>query len=171
MTDDNNAGEQTNNVTGRVAKPANQRGSARLGAVQALYQMDIGRTSLNDTMENFSKFLLGKEVDGEQYLPADVDFFGQIIKGVIANQLAIDPIIDGALPAEWPVTRIDSTLRAVLRAAVFELTKRPDIPSKVVISEYLDVARAFFEDDVLRLVNGVLDTVARQVQSEAPETD
>ena len=142
---------------------ANQRGAARLAAVQALYQMDVGEISLEKTIENFSEDLLGKEVEGEQYLPADADFFGQIVKGVVAAQLDIDPMIDANLPSDWPVTRIDATLRAIFRAAVFELLKRPDIPPKVVISEYLDITRAFYEGDVPGLVNGVLDTIARRL--------
>lgn len=142
---------------------ANQRGAARLGAVQALYQMDVGQISLEETLAGFPEHLLGKEVEGEQYLPADADFFRQIVKGVVAHQLDIDPMIDANLPGDWPVTRIDATLRAILRAAVYELLKRPDIPSKVVMSEYLDIARAFYDGEVPGLVNGVLDAIARRV--------
>jgi N utilization substance protein B len=141
-------------------RPANQRGAARLAAVQALYQMDIGRTSLEDTLAQFNSFHLGREIEGEQYLPADADFFRQIVAGVIKAQLEIDPKIDGALTDDWPVTRIDATLRAILRAAGFELLRRKDIPSKVVITEYVDIAKAFYEDDAPRLVNGVLNAIA-----------
>lgn len=115
-----------------VTKPANQRGAARLAAVQALYQMDIGQISLEKTLDQFKATHLGREIEGEQYLPADADFFGQIIKGVIGAQREIDPIIDAALTEDWPVGRIDATLRAILRAAAFELLKRPDIPSNVI---------------------------------------
>jgi transcription antitermination protein NusB len=144
-------------------RQANQRGAARLGAVQALYQMDIGEISLEKTLVNFAEFLLGKEVEGDQYLPADEDFFRQIVKGVVQSQLDIDPMIDANLPTDWPVTRIDALLRAILRASVFELLKRPDIPAGVVISEYLDIARAFYDGEVPGLVNGVLDAVAKRV--------
>ena len=144
-------------------RQANQRGAARLGAVQALYQMDIGEISLEKTLVNFPEFLLGKEVEGEQYLPADEDFFRQIVKGVVQSQLDIDPMIDANLPTDWPVTRIDALLRAILRASVFELLKRPDIPAGVVISEYLDITRAFYDGEVPGLVNGVLDAVAKRV--------
>lgn len=140
---------------------ANQRGAARLAAVQALYQMDVGEISLERTLAGFREDLLGKEVEGEQYLPADADYFGQIVKGVVAAQLEIDPLIDDSLPPDWPVTRIDATLRAILRAACFELLKRQDVPEKVVISEYLDIARAFYDGEVPGLVNGVLDTIAK----------
>jgi transcription antitermination protein NusB len=143
------------------SRPANQRGAARLAAVQALYQMDIGRQSLEDTLSQFSAHMLGREVEGEQYLPADADFFGQIVKGVIKSQLQIDPAIDDALTGDWPVTRIDATLRAILRAGAFELLRRRDIPPAVVINEYVDVARAFYEDDAPGMVHAVLDRIAK----------
>jgi N utilization substance protein B len=148
---------------GMSMRPANQRGAARLAAVQALYQMDIGRQSLEDTLSQFSAHMLGREVEGEQYLPADADFFRQIVAGVIKSQLDIDPTIDNALSNDWPVGRIDATLRAILRAAAFELLRRRDIPPGVVITEYVDIAKAFYEDDAPGLVHGVLDTIAKQV--------
>ncbi len=143
-------------------RQANQRSSARLAAVQALYQMDIGQQSLEDTLSQFEAFRLGREVEGKQYLPADADYFRHIVRGVVQNQLKLDPIIDATLASGWPMTRIDATLRALLRAAVFELTQRKDIPFKVVIREYVDVALAFYEDEVPGMVNGVLDAVARK---------
>jgi transcription antitermination protein NusB len=146
-----------------VDRPANQRGAARLAAVQALYQMDVGRQTLEDTLAQFNAHHLGREIEGEQYLPADADFFRQIVTGVIKSQLDIDPTVDNALAKGWPVDRIDATLRAILRAATFELLRRRDIPAKVVITEYVDIAKAFFEDDAPGMVNGVLDTIARQV--------
>lgn len=145
-------------------RPANQRGAARLAAVQALYQMDVGRQSLEDTLAQFSSFHLGREIEGEQYLPADADFFRQIVRGVIKAQLDIDPAVDNALAEGWPVARIDATLRAILRAAAFELLKRRDIPAKVVITEYVDIAKAFYADDAPGLVNGVLDAIAKASQ-------
>jgi len=143
------------------SRPANQRGAARLAAVQALYQMDVGRTTLEDTLAQFGAFHLGREIEGEQYLPADADFFRQIVRGVTKHQLDIDPSIDKALAEDWPMERVDATLRAILRAAAFELLHRRDIPPRVVITEYVDVARAFFEDDATGMVNGALDTIAR----------
>jgi N utilization substance protein B len=144
-----------------VSRPANQRSAARLAAVQALYQMDVGRQSLEDTLAQFQVHHLGREIEGEQYLPADPDFFRQIVTGVTKSQLDIDPAIDDALADGWPVTRIDATLRAILRAASFELMRRRDIPTGVVISEYVDIARAFYEDEAPRMVNGVLDAIAK----------
>lgn len=150
-----------------ASRPANQRGAARLAAVQALYQMDVGRQTLEDTLSQFNAHMLGREVEGEQYLPADADFFRQIVSGVIKSQLDIDPTIDKSLSNDWPVGRIDATLRAILRAAAFELLRRRDIPQGVVISEYVDIAKAFYEDDAPGLVHGVLDTIAKQVTPAA----
>lgn len=144
-----------------VPRPANQRGAARLAAVQALYQMDVGRQTLEETLAQFNTYRLGREIEGEQYLPADADFFGQIVRGVTKFQLEIDPMVDNALAEGWPMARIDATLRAILRAGAFELVRRQDIPPAVVISEYVDIARAFFEDEVPGLVNGVLDAIAK----------
>ena len=143
------------------SRTANQRGAARLAAVQALYQMDVGRQSLEDTLSQFGTIHVGRDIEGEDYLPADADFFRQIVTGVIKGQLQIDPAVDQALVDTWPMGRIDATLRAILRAAVFELLKRKDIPSRVVITEYVDVAKAFYEDEAPKMVNAVLDQVAK----------
>jgi N utilization substance protein B len=154
---------QTSTDPGLPTRPANQRGAARLAAVQALYQMDVGRQTLEDTLSQFSAHMLGREVEGEQYLPADADFFKQIVTGVIRSQLDIDPTIDNALSNDWPVGRIDATLRAILRAAAFELLRRRDIPAGVVITEYVDIAKAFYEDDAPGMVHAVLDAIGKQV--------
>ena len=150
-------------TTDGVSRPANQRGAARLAAVQALYQMDVGRQPLEETLAQFGAIHREREVEGEQYLPADADFFRQIVTGVIKAQLAIDPAIDDALTEGWPVTRIDATLRAILRAGAFELLRRRDIPAKVVITEYVDVAKAFYGDDAVSMVNAVLDKIAKSL--------
>jgi transcription antitermination protein NusB len=144
-----------------VSRTANQRGAARLAAVQALYQMDVGRQTLEDTLSQFGTIHVGREIEGEEYLPADADFFRQIVTGVIKGQLQIDPAVDTALADSWPMGRIDATLRAILRAAAFELLKRRDIPSRVVITEYVDVAKAFYEDEAPKMVNAVLDQIAK----------
>jgi N utilization substance protein B len=149
-----------------ATKPANQRGAARLAAVQALYQMEVGHQSLEDTLSQFSAHHLGREIEGEQYLPADADFFRQIVTGVIRAQLEIDPAVDAALQKGWPMARIDATLRAILRAAAFELLRRTDIPAGVVITEYVDIAKAFYEDEAPGMVNGVLDAIARHANRD-----
>lgn len=152
-------------------RPANQRGAARLAAVQALYQMDVGRQSLEETLSQFSAVHLGREIEGDEYLPADADFFRQIVSGVIKGQLQIDPAVDAALKDGWPMGRIDATLRAILRAGAFELLRRKDIPARVVITEYVDVAKAFYADDTSALVNGVLDKVANTAGRDDETTD
>jgi transcription antitermination protein NusB len=152
-------------------RPANQRGAARLAAVQALYQMDVGRQSLEETLSQFSAVHLGREIEGDEYLPADADFFRQIVSGVIKGQLQIDPAVDEALKDGWPMGRIDATLRAILRAGAFELLRRKDIPARVVITEYVDVAKAFYADDTSALVNGVLDKVATTAGRDDEATD
>ena len=148
------------------AKGANQRGAARLGAVQALYQMDVGGATLPSVVAEFETHRLGQELEGQQLRPADFAFFRTLVGGVVDNQRMIDPIIHSALPPTWPLTRIDLTLRAILRCGVFELMERHDVPGRVVITEYVDVARAFFEADEPGLVNGVLDHVARDARPE-----
>ena len=148
------------------SRPANQRGAARLGAVQALYQMDLGGAPLPAVMAEFEAHRLGSDLEGEQLLPADVAFFRTLVSGVVEKQRRIDPIIHAALPPTWPLTRIDLTLRAIMRCGVFELLERRDIPGRVVITEYVDVANAFFSADEPGLVNGVLDRVARDSRPE-----
>ncbi|MCF4098181.1 transcription antitermination factor NusB [Maritalea mediterranea] len=147
-------------------KKANQRGAARLAAVQALYQMDIGRTSLEHTLTQFMSFYMGQEIEGDEYLPADKSYFKLVVEGVSKHQLKIDPMIDASLLEGWPVTRIDSTLRAILRGATFELLHKRDIPAKVIITEYVDIARAFFESDEPKVVNGVLNNIAHQTRQD-----
>lgn len=148
----------------RVARPANQRGAARLAAVQALYQMDLAGQTLPDVLAEFEAHRLGKELDGEQYRDADAAYFRDIVGGVVSHQRELDPAIDEALAAGWPLARIDATLRAILRSGAFELAHRADVPGRVVISEYVDVANAFFEGDVPAMVNAVLDTLGRKLR-------
>jgi N utilization substance protein B len=144
----------------RPPRSAKQRGAARLAAVQALYQMELSGTTLPEVLAEFQSFRLGKEVDGDQYRDADAVFFGDIVSGVVRDQRNLDPTIHEALTAGWPLTRLDATLRAILRCGAFELASRADIPARVVITEYVDVAKAFFEDDVPGIVNAVLDALA-----------
>jgi len=147
-------------------RPANKRGAARLAAVQALYQMDVGGAALSDVLAEFEAFRLGAELDGEQYRDADPAWFRDLVKGVVAEQRHLDPVVNQALVADWPLKRIDTTLRAILRVATFELLHRKDVPARVVINEYIDVARAFYDGDETRMVNGVLDRLAREHRSE-----
>ena len=147
-----------------MSKPANKRGAARLAAVQALYQLDVGGAGVTEIVAEYENFRLGKEVDGETYLAADPGWFRSIVGGVHKHQKTIDPFIHSALTDDWPLSRIDATLRAVLRAGVFELENRSDVDARVVISEYVEVAKAFFEADEPKMVNGVLDRIARRIR-------
>jgi N utilization substance protein B len=152
---------------GRAARPANQRGVARLAAVQALYQLDVGGASITEVVAEFENLRLGKELDGEQYRDADAAFFRDVIAGVVREQRNLDPVIHTSLVTGWPLTRIDVTLRAILRCATYELMGRKDVPARVVITEYGDVARAFFGDgDEPRMVTGVLDNAARRLRPD-----
>jgi N utilization substance protein B len=149
----------------KEARKANKRGAARLAAVQALYQMDISGTGLNDILAEFESHWLGREVEGAQYLPAEATFFRDIVSGVVRDQRALDPQIDTALEQGWPLKRIEAVLRAALRAGLYELENRRDVPARVVIAEYADVAAAFVERDETGMVNAVLDQLARQLRA------
>ena len=143
------------------------RSAARLAAVQALYQMEISGTGWEVVRREFEDHRLGAEIEGDQYREADVELFRDILKGVFERQAAIDQLTDRALVEKWPLGRIDATLRAVFRAAGYELTARKDIPPKVSIGEYVDVAKAFFESGKeAKFVNAVLDHMAREVRGE-----
>jgi N utilization substance protein B len=148
-----------------VEKKANRRGAARLAAVQALYQMDIAGAGVNDIFAEFESHWLGNEVEGDEYLPAEAAFFRDVVSGVVRDQGKIDPLLDDALNRGWPLKRIESILRATLRAGAYELEHRKDVPARVVIKEYVDVANAFVDADETGLVNAVLDQVARRFRA------
>jgi N utilization substance protein B len=146
-------------------KKANRRGAARLAAVQALYQMDIAGAGINDIFAEFESHWLGNEVEGDTYLPAEAAFFRDVVAGVVRDQNKLDLLLDEALSKGWPLKRIDAILRAVLRAGAYELDHRKDVPARVVIKEYVDVAHAFVEGEETGLVNAVLDQIARQFRA------
>lgn len=150
---------------GREAKPVNKRGAARLAAVQALYQMDLGGQGILETVAEWEAHRLGKEIDGDVYREADPQWFRQIVSGVVQEQKSLDPEIRQSLSDGWPLSRLDATLRAILRAGAFELRYKADVPVAVIISEYVDVANAFYDDEEPRLVNAVLDRLARRFRS------
>lgn len=147
-------------------RKANKRGAARLAAVQALYQMDMAGTGLNEILAEFESHWLGREVEGAQYLPAEAAFFRDIVSGVVRDQRELDPLIDDALQSGWPLKRIEAVLRAALRAGCYELKARRDVPARVVITEYADVASAFVERDETGMVNAVLDLIARKLRAD-----
>lgn len=147
-------------------KPANQRGAARLAAVQALYQMDIGGTGVLEVVAEYEAHRLGQELDGDTYLKADPSWFRSIVSGVVRDQEKIDPMLRSALQEDWPLSRLDSTLRATLRAGTFELIERKDVPVAVIVTEYVEIARAFFEGEEPKIVNAVLDRLAKQIRGD-----
>jgi transcription antitermination protein NusB len=150
----------------RETRKANKRGAARLAAVQALYQMDVAGTGLNGILAEFESHWLGGEVEGAQYRPAEAAFFRDIVGGVVREQSRLDPQIDAALARGWPLKRIEALLRAVLRAGTYELACRSDVPARVVVSEYVDVAAAFVDQDETGMVNAVLDALARRLRAD-----
>ncbi len=152
------------------AEKRQMRSAARLAAVQALYQMEIGKESMPKVRAEFETHRFGMEIDGVQMREADVDLFREILDDVVARQAAIDQMTDRALVDRWPLGRIDSTLRALFRAACAELQDQNGAPPKVIISEYIDVAKAFWpEGKEPGLVNAVLDIIAREQRPDAFE--
>lgn len=146
------------------------RAASRLAATQALYQMEIAAKGVNEILAEFETYWIGAEIEGEQYKPAEIDFFRDILNGVLKDQVAIDRMIDATLANGWPLARVESVMRAALRAAVYELKKRKDIPARVVITEYVDVAAAFLGRDETGMINAVLDKLARELRAEEFET-
>jgi transcription antitermination protein NusB len=142
-----------------------RRSAARLAAVQALYQMEVTGKGLKETRAEFESFWIGSEIEGVQYRQAETAFFGDILTGVVSAQGPIDRSIDKALAAGWPLARIDSVMRAILRAGAYELKTRGDIPARVSIAEYVDVAGAFFGPEEAGMINAVLDALARQCRA------
>ena len=146
------------------------RSAARLAAVQALYQIEITGSDWRKVVREFDEHRLGAEIEGIQFREADPRHFRETVEGVIAGQRAIDQLTDRAIVEKWPLGRVDPILRAVFRAAGCELTGRADIPPRVIIGEYVDVAKAFFADGKeSKFVNAVLDHMAREVRPEAFE--
>ena len=118
---------------------ADQRSAARLAIVQALYQMDVTGKGLNEILAEFESFWIGREVEGDEYKPAEVQFFRDVLAGVLKEQRAIDPLIDRTLAEGWPLKRVEAVMRAVMRAGAYELKMRADVPARVVIAEYLSL--------------------------------
>jgi N utilization substance protein B len=141
-----------------------ERTAARLAAVQALYQMDIASTDLPDILAEFEA-RFDREGAGEKFPRAESAFFRDIVEGVVREQRALDPLVDEALNANWPLKRIETILRSVMRAGAYELKHRGDIPARVVVSEYVNVAAAFLDREETGMVNAVLDHLARQARA------
>lgn len=142
----------------------NARSAARMATVQALYQMDVAGTDIDEVIEEFVSLRFGQDGEDEVVRGADPVFFSDILRGVIRRQREIDPMVDQALATGWRLVRVNSILRAILRAGVVELQERPDVPARVVINEYINVAHAFFDDEEPKVVNGILDRLAHRLR-------
>jgi N utilization substance protein B len=145
---------------------ANRRAAARLAAAQALYEMEVAEKGLADILAEFEAHWIGQEVEGDQYNPAELEFFQDIVSGVLKDQRAIDRGLDDTLDKGWPLKRVEALMRAILRAAYYELKGRRDVPARVVITEYVDIAAAFFGPEESGMINAVLDTLARECRPE-----
>lgn len=144
---------------------AEKRAAARLSAVQALYQMELAGKGLNEIFAEFESFWMGREIEGDQYKPAEAALFRDLVEGVLREQIALDRTIDDLL-AGWPLKRIEAIMRATLRVGAYELLHRRDIPVRVTISEYVDIASSFLDRDEVGMVNAVLDRLAKENRAE-----
>ncbi len=140
------------------------RSAARLAAVQALYQYAMEATPLAALLHEFHQHRLGAEIEDVQYAEAEVAFFDDLVTGVIARYEEIDALIEARLASGWTIQRLDRTMLQLLRAAGYELLARADVPKATVISEYIDVAHAFFDGSEAKFVNGILDSIAKELR-------
>ncbi len=143
------------------------RSTARLLAVQALYQMDITGITADRAMTEFVQHRLdapGEE--GEAFAPADRSVFVAVVSGVARDRPALDEMISGALDRSWPIERLEAVLLSILRCGAYELRSRPEVPTRAIISEYIDIAHAFYGGKEPALVNAVLDRMARVLRPE-----
>ena len=140
------------------------RSAARLAAVQALYQRDMEGTPLAKLLHEFHHHRLGATIEEVEYADAEVDFFDDVVSGVDARLDEIDALIAARLSKDWSLARLDKPMRQILRAGAYELLARPDVPTASVISEYVDVAKAFYDKRETSFVNGLLDAVAKIVR-------
>ena len=144
---------------------AKSRSAARLAAVQALYQRQMEATPLAKLLDEFHQHRLGREIEDVRYADAEVDFFDDVVSGVVAREDEIDALLRERLTQGWSLDRLDKTLLQILRAGAYELLARPDVPTGSAISEYVDVAHAFFDQREAKFVNGLLDAVAKAVRN------
>ncbi len=140
------------------------RSVARLAAVQALYQMELGAAGVEAVIREFVEHRFGRELDDATLADADEAYFAELVRGVVREQGEIDRAITRRLAQGWRLERLDATVRAIFRAGAFELAHRPDVPAEVVIDEYVELAKSFFEGTEPGFVNGALDAIARDVR-------
>lgn len=141
------------------------RSVARLAAVQALYQMDMEKTPLARLLDEFHQHRLGREIEDAQYADAEVAFFDDLVSGVNARREEIDALVSARLAEGWSLSRLDRTMIQILRCGAYELLARADVPKAAAITEYVDVAHAFFEQREAKFVNGLLDAIAKEVRA------
>jgi N utilization substance protein B len=149
----------------KTAARSRSRSAARLAAVQAIYQQEMEGTPLPRLLKEFHDHRLGATIEDEQYHEAERDFFDDIVTGAYARGTDIDEAIAAKLATGWSLERLDRPMRAILRAGTYELIARPDVPVGSVISEYVDVAHAFYDKRESGFVNGLLDAIAKEVRS------
>ena len=149
----------------RTTARTTARAAARLAAVQALYQREMEATPIPTLLHEFHQHRLGATIEEVEYADADVDFFDDLVKGADARGGEIDRLIEGKLATGWTLARLDKPMKAILRAGTYELLARPDVPVGTVITEYVDVAHAFFDKRETGFVNGLLDAIARDVRT------
>lgn len=152
-------------MTDNTNQRSQSRSAARLAAVQALYQKDMENTALTRLLDEFHQHRLGREIEDDLYADAEVDFFDDLVSGVDARRKEIDAVITDKLADGWTVKRLDKTMLQILRCGVYELLARADVPKASVISEYVDVAKAFFDERESKFVNGLLDAAAKQLRT------
>jgi len=149
-------------------KRVQPRSVSRLAAVQALYQMEVSGVGVDAVVREFSEHRFDRDVedaDGDRLAAADEGFFSDLVKGVVAEQGAIDTAVVRRLASGWRLERLDATARAILRAGAYELIRRPDVPTEVVIDEYVEIAKSFFEGPESGFINGALDAIARDARA------
>lgn len=150
----------------RTAARSKARAASRLGAVQALYQHDMEQTPIAQLLHEFHNHRLGAEIEDAQYAEPDVDFFDDVVKGVLAREGEIDAAIAAKLATGWHLDRLDKPMKAILRCGTYELLARADVPTGAVITEYVDVAHAFYDKREAGFVNGLLDAISKVVRAD-----
>jgi N utilization substance protein B len=137
------------------------RSVARLAAVQALYQMEAAGAGAEAVIREFVDHRFDRDIEGARLAHADEGFFGALVRGVVADQDAVDAAVRRRLASGWKLERIDATARSILRAGAFELIRRRDVPAEVAIDEYVEIAKSFFEGPEPGFINAALDAIAR----------
>ena len=145
----------------RTSARTKARAAARLAAVQALYQHEMEGTAIPALLHEFHHHRIGATIEDVEYAEADVAFFDDLVTGAHARAGEIDRLIEGKLASGWTLPRLDKPMKAILRAGTYELLARTDVPVGAVISEYVDVAHAFYEKRESGFVNGLLDAIAK----------